>query len=69
MTQTGFKKLLVLTLILPLANCQTRTTETAPAEPLVCTQWRALGYASKHDSPETVDSVRRSNARRKAYCG
>jgi len=35
----------------------------------VCTQWRALGYASKHDSPETVEAVRRSNARRKAYCG
>ena len=64
----ALKKLLVLGLMTVLTACQTDMTATPPTEPLVCTQWLPLTYASRHDSKETSDAVRRANARRNAYC-
>jgi len=43
-------------------------TVTPPTEPLVCSQWLPLGYGSRHDSPQTVNDIRRANAKRNAYC-
>lgn len=66
------KPALLLLPALALAACQadqTRWTATAPAEPLVCSQWLPLTYASRHDTAETVAGLRRANARRQAYCG
>lgn len=65
------KMLAFCALLMPLAGCQSDglTPSTATGrEPLVCSQWRALGYASKHDTPQTVDAIRRNNAARDAYC-
>jgi len=61
----------LLTLAFLLSGCQstrlTLTTATG-SEPLVCTQWLPITYASKHDTPETAIQVKRSNAARNAYC-
>jgi len=60
-----------LPLTLALAGCQTlqtHLTATAGPEPLVCTQWLPISYASKHDTADTVAGVRANNGRRKAYC-
>ena len=61
----------LLTLAFLLDGCQsTRLTPTTAmgTEPLVCTQWLPITYAGKHDTPETVMQVKRSNAARDAYC-
>ena len=59
-------------LLMLLAGCQsdrlTPTTGTGHS-PLVCSQWVPITYASKHDTPETVQQVRVNNAKRGAYCG
>ena len=58
-------------LALLLSACQpgqTPLTATAPPEPLVCTQWLPLSFASRHDSALTIAEIRRANARRQAYC-
>jgi hypothetical protein len=70
MKQTGSIKPRVLALLLAplIASCQTRMTVTPPTEPLVCSQWLPLGYGSRHDSPQTVNDIRRANAKRNAYC-
>ena len=63
--------LLLPALALLLTGCQSDMTPkivTAPPEPLVCTQWLPISYAGKHDTAETVNQLRRANARRRAYC-
>jgi len=63
--------LLHLVLVLPLTACQatkTLKTGTESPEPLVCTQWLPISYASRHDTSLTIGEIRRSNARREAYC-
>jgi len=70
MKKTALK--LLTALILSLTGCTSPKisgTGTSSLEPLVCTQWRPISYASHHDTAETVDAIRRANARRKAYCG
>jgi hypothetical protein len=54
-----------------LASCQSGQTlkiVTAPPEPLVCSQWLPISYASRHDTSLTIAQIRRANAARKAYC-
>ena len=61
--------LFVLPMLLAACQSDRLTPLTATgSEPLVCTQWRPITYASKHDTPETVGQVKRSNAARGAYC-
>ena len=54
-----------------LGGCQsTRLISTIGTgnSPLICSQWRAITYAGKHDTPETIQQVRVNNAKRGAYC-
>jgi len=69
LTSNALKMLPMLALL--LGGCQsTRLTSMTGTgnSPLVCTQWQAITYAGKHDTPETVAQVKRSNASRAAYC-
>ena len=62
----------LIALLMLLAACQSDKlmipTTAIGHEPLVCSQWVQVSYASKHDTPETVAQIRRSNAARNAYC-
>jgi hypothetical protein len=69
MKKAALPLLPVLALILP--GCQPGQMPkiaTAPTEPLVCSQWLPISYASRHDTALTISQVRRSNAARRAYC-
>lgn len=61
----------LLALPMLLGGCppgQTRMIATAVPEPLVCSVWRPITYASKHDTAQTITEVRSSNAKRAEYC-
>lgn len=64
---------LVLAMMLALPACSaTLSTATRDLDASitggVCGVWQDIPYASKHDTPETVKSVRKNNAARDAYC-
>jgi len=65
------KMIVLLVLPMLLAACQSDRlipmTVTGHS-PIVCTQWLTITYAGKHDTPETIAQVKRSNAARNAYC-
>ena len=44
-----------------LAACSTTTSLTATTAKAQCAPWRAISYASKHDTADTVREVRVHN--------
>lgn len=60
------RPLLLVALCALATACQaTRSTEIDKG---VCAIWGGITYSGAKDTPETILDIRRSNARREAYC-
>jgi hypothetical protein len=57
---------MLLAVALPLLTAACQTTDGA-AISAVCAQFRGIGWSQK-DTPQTIDEVKASNARQKAFC-